>query len=54
MNEMDIDKIPGMPKRLLEECQRNIDNTVMVIGQLESLKNSPEGQMYEYFEEIKY
>ena len=38
---------------LVEECKDHIENATKVIRDLECLKESPDGYIYEYFEEIK-
>jgi len=50
--EMELHKAFGS-NPVFEECKSHIENATKVIRQLEVLKNSPEGYIHEYFEEIK-
>ena len=50
--EMELHKAFGS-NPAFEECKSHIENAAKVIRQLEVLRDSPEGYIYDYFEEVK-
>ena len=50
--EMELHKAFGS-NPVFEECKSHIENAAKVIRQLEVLRDSPEGYIHDYFEEVK-